>query len=150
MLDDEENQFLEEEFKHWLLESKNSLDPSVSNSDEFVVGNVPSMTLGLTQLAPTAADLSIEQISEVGTDKILARIAMIDYLVFNIDETRAIPGSKARFVIAATRLTQVRYEKAMNTTLYTMVGCSAADGSTLFVLYFLKARRVKSGFCQDF
>lgn len=83
------------------------------------------------------------------TEQILATIAMLD-LFFNIDETRAIPGSKARAVIAATHLTQVQYENALDTTLYTMVGCYAADGTTLFILYIFRARRTKSGLHQDF
>ena len=77
------------------------------------------------------------------TDKILAGIAIVAWLVFNIDETRAIPGSKAKSIIADARLTQVQYEHALESTLYTMVGCYAADGTTLFILYIFKTRKTK-------
>ena len=84
------------------------------------------------------------------TEKILAGIALVAWLCFNIDETRAIPGSKAKSVIADANLTQVQFEGALETTLYTMVGCYAADGSTLFVLYIFKTRKLKNGHRQSF
>jgi hypothetical protein len=84
------------------------------------------------------------------TEKILAGIALVAWLIFNIDETRAIPGSKARSVIADANLTQVQFEGALESTLYTMVGCYAADGSTLFVLYIFKTRKLKNGYRQSF
>lgn len=57
------------------------------------------------------------------TAKVLAGIALCAWLCFNIDETRAIPASKARSVIASAALTQVQYEEALRSTLYTLVGC---------------------------
>lgn len=84
------------------------------------------------------------------TEKKLAHVAAEPSCVFNIDETRAIPASKVHSVIASAQLTQVQYESAMNSTLYTLVGCYTADGTTLFVLYIFKARFTKNGPRQDF
>ena len=84
------------------------------------------------------------------TAKVLIHIAQLDYLIFNIDETRAIPGSKSRAVLAAANLTQVQYESVLQSSLYTLVGCYAADGSTLFILYLFRARKSKTGVYQDF
>lgn len=83
------------------------------------------------------------------TSRILASIAVADYLVFNIDETRALPASKGMSVIASAYLTQVQYEKAIESTLYTLVGCYAADGTTLFILYLFRAQFKQGAVHQD-
>ena len=84
------------------------------------------------------------------TEKVLAHIAQLAFLIFNIDETRAIPASKARAVLASSTLTQVQYESVLKSSLYTLVGCYGADGSTLFVLYLFKARKCRNGTHADF
>ena len=80
----------------------------------------------------------------------LSRLALSSHLVFNIDETRALPACKAETVVAAACLTQVQYEEALKSTLYTLVGCYAADGTTLFLLYIFKAKKSKKGLPLDF
>lgn len=63
-------------------------------------------------------------------------------LVFNIDETKALPSALRQKLLCATNLTENQYQLIQDSTLYSMVSCIAADGSTLFVLYIF--RKVQS------
>jgi hypothetical protein len=75
-----------------------------------------------------------------GDVRVLARsiLALTADLVFNIDETRALPASRLQSLMAAKVLKETHYQQAMDETLYTLVSCIAADGSTLFCLYLFR------------
>ena len=69
---------------------------------------------------------------------VLGGVALEASLVLNIDETRALPASKARLVVASKRVSEAQYQMAQDATLYTLVSCVCADGSTLFCVYLFK------------
>lgn len=83
------------------------------------------------------------------TGKILKGIASAPALVFNIDETRALPASRVKSLLADKRLKETHYQQAMDTTLYTLVSCVAADGTTLFCIYLFRYVPTKKGLRQS-
>ena len=83
------------------------------------------------------------------TEKFLVRLALDASLVFNIDETRALPASRVEFVLAAKSLKEAHYEEALDETLYTLVSCIAADGTTLFALYLFRLTPSKDDLRQS-
>lgn len=63
-------------------------------------------------------------------------------LVFNIDETKALPSAIRERLVCAKNLTENQYQLVQDSTLYSLVSCISADGSTLFALYIF--RKVQS------
>lgn len=61
-----------------------------------------------------------------------------NHLIFNIDETKALPSGLREKVLSASNLTEAQYQLCQDSTLYSMVSCISADGSTLFVLYIFR------------
>lgn len=72
------------------------------------------------------------------TEKTLEKVIQEESLVFNLDETRAIPASKVKQLLSSTKVKETQYYEAIDETLYTMVSCIAADGSVHFLLYLLR------------
>ena len=69
------------------------------------------------------------------------------HLVFNIDETKALPSSLRQQLLATSNMTEAQYQLVQDSTLYSMVSCISADGTTLFVLYIF--RKVQSKTSTD-
>lgn len=78
----------------------------------------------------------------------LERLALTALLVFNIDETRALPKELNQRLVAAKGLAEVQHVWKTDHTLYTLVSCTAADGSTLFCMYLFRQTRSKKGTFQ--
>lgn len=79
------------------------------------------------------------------TGKVLKGLALDPSLVFNMDETRAVPATKVVSVLAHKDMTETQYNQTIDSTLYTLVSCIAADGTTLFCLYIFKRAQDKNG-----
>lgn len=87
---------------------------------------------------------SVKQWTE-DTSNVLKGLALQPSLVFNIDETRAVPASKTVSVLAHKHMTETHYNQTIDSALYTLVSCIAADGTTLFCLYMFKYIPNKNG-----
>lgn len=61
-----------------------------------------------------------------------------DYLLFNIDETKALPKSMADSVIAAAGLPEAHTNQVENSALYTLISCVSASGDVLFCVYIFR------------
>lgn len=83
------------------------------------------------------------------TQTTLNRLVLAAFLVFNIDETRALPASRLQSLMAAKSLKETHYQQAMDETLYTLVSCIAADGSTLFCIYLFRLVPTKDELRQN-
>ena len=66
------------------------------------------------------------------------------HLVFNIDETKALPSELRAQLLCTTNMTEAQYQLVQDSTLYSMVSCIAADGTTLFVLYIFRKSQAKT------
>ena len=75
----------------------------------------------------------------------LEGLALASGLVFNTDKTRAVPASKVVSVLAHKHMTETQYNQTIDSALYTLVSCIAADGTTLFCLYLFKYIHNKNG-----
>lgn len=65
-------------------------------------------------------------------------------LIFNIDETMAVPKDMPKSVVADASLPEVHTNQVKNTVLYTLVTCVSASGKVLFSLWILRKPRTKN------
>ena len=65
------------------------------------------------------------------TDLIIKELILDDDMVFNIDETRAIPKCKMESLLAPTSVFENHFQDTLKSTLYSLVTCICADGTTL-------------------
>lgn len=82
------------------------------------------------------------------TSETLKHIVYDPALVFNIDETKALPKALNNALIAAKSLKEVQHVWKNDPTLYTLVSCTAANGTTLFVIYLFRQTKSKKGVFQ--
>ena len=165
LLGDEENQFLVDLVKSF-SESANPLTSGDIRTIAQAIGNLPSRpTTGWLRSWLKAnsdsvsyrkgkkshkksillASLTKVQKWTDETTSILEKLSLKAHLVFNIDETKAIPKPKYDRLIASNSSTECQYQDESNSTLYTLVSCISADGTTLFNLYIFKLTQTKSG-----
>jgi cytochrome c553 len=83
------------------------------------------------------------------TGNILKGLALDDSLVFNIDETRALPRFEAKAMVSSSLSAENQYQCNPENTLYTLVTCISADGSVLFCLYIWKQTEKKKSLNQS-
>lgn len=81
-------------------------------------------------------------VEEVG--KRLAEQVLDPDLIFNIDETMAVPKDMPPSVVADASLPEAHTNQVKNTALYTLVSCVSASGKTLFALFILRKPKTKN------
>lgn len=83
-----------------------------------------------------------EWVETVG--KRLAEQVLDPDLIFNIDETMAIPKDMPKSVVADKSLPEVHTNQVKNTVLYTLVSCVSASGKVLFSVFILRKPKAKN------
>lgn len=66
------------------------------------------------------------------------------WVVFNLDESRAIPASKMKSIVSSKHSKETRYQDTLKCNLFTIVSCVSADGRTLFLLFIFKEENTKN------
>lgn len=75
----------------------------------------------------------------IETEKTLSGLALQPELVFNIDETKATSSKLAYRGIGSAKSSELHMQNASYNSLYTLVSCICADGSTLFLVFIFKS-----------